>query len=342
MRTAFHTDAMYLRHVMPDGHPERVERIEAMLRVAARTDALGVALLPARRRASREELTLVHTGAYIDAIASTAGRRESMLDPDTYTSSDSYEVALYACGGVLDLVDRVMEGEIDHAFAAIRPPGHHAESRRAMGFCLFNNIAVGAAHALVRHGLERIMVIDWDVHHGNGTQEAFWNDPRVLYLSLHQYPFYPGTGAFDETGGRDAPGHTVNIPMPAGFGDDEWTAAFRRVVAPVARAYAPQLVMLSAGFDAHERDPLADMRVTDAGFAAMADAVVGIAREHARGRLVATLEGGYDLRVLESNVEMVLRRMAGDETSPARDRGEGRFGGVYAQVKTAHASHWPL
>jgi acetoin utilization deacetylase AcuC-like enzyme len=312
-----------------------------MLRLASRAAADGLTVLPARRRATRQELALVHGRDHIETIASTKGKR-AMLDPDTFTSPDSYDIALRAVGGVLDLIDRVMVGELDNGFAAVRPPGHHAESRRAMGFCLFNNIAAGAAYALSRHKLDRVMVIDWDVHHGNGTQEIFWNEPRVVFASMHQYPFYPGTGDFDETGGEGAEGRIVNVPMAAGFGDAEWTAALHRVVAPVAKAFSPQLVLLSAGFDAHERDPLGGMRVSDAGFAAMADVVLAIAREHANGRLVAVLEGGYDLAALESSVEAVLRRMSGkDAPAPARDD-PGRFGAVQAAVRAAHAGYWPL
>jgi acetoin utilization deacetylase AcuC-like enzyme len=342
MKTGFHIDEIYLRHHTPEGHPERRERMESLLRLRARAGDMGVTVMPARRRATLEELSLVHTLAHIDAIASIAGR-SVMLDPDTFTSAASYDAALHAAGAVLDLVDRVISGELTNAFAAVRPPGHHAESSRAMGFCLFNNVALGAAYAILHHRLDRVMVIDWDVHHGNGTQEIFWNDPRVLYLSLHQFPFYPGTGAAGEIGGEDARGYTVNIPMPAGFGDEEWTAAFRRVVSPVGQAFAPQLVLVSAGFDAHAGDPLGGMRVGEAGFDAMTDYVMTIAREHADGRIVAVLEGGYDLAALESSVEVVLRRLSGVDREPMATRDEeGGFPAVFAQVRAAHAGRWKL
>jgi acetoin utilization deacetylase AcuC-like enzyme len=342
MKTAFLTDSAFLRHRNPDGHPERVERMEAMLRLAGRCDELGVMVLPATRRATHDELARVHSRAHIDMIAQTAGRPHAMLDPDTFISPESYDTALLAAGGVLDLVDGVMSGELENGFAAVRPPGHHAESSRAMGFCLFNNVALAAAHALSHHGLERVMIIDWDVHHGNGTQEIFWNDARVLFVSLHQYPFYPGTGAIDEVGGADAQGMTVNIPMVAGFGDEEWIAAFKRVVAPVGQTFAPQLVLLSAGFDAHARDPLGGMRVTEAGFAAMADEVLAIARAHADGKLVAVLEGGYDIVALEASVAAVLRRMTGDTYPLPAPRSEGRFAPVHAMLRAVHAGHWKL
>jgi acetoin utilization deacetylase AcuC-like enzyme len=311
MRTAFHIDELYLGHRTPAGHPERVERMQALLRLAARADELGVTVLPARRQATHLELARVHTPVHIDRIAATARQSASMLDPDTFAAPESYEIARYAAGAVLDLVDRVMAGEFENAFAAVRPPGHHAESERAMGFCLFNNVAVAAAHALSRHGLERVMVVDWDVHHGNGTQEIFWNDPRVLFVSLHQFPLYPGTGTAEEVGGAQARGRTINVPLTAGLGDAEWTTTLRQIAGAAARAFSPQLVLVSAGFDAHARDPLGGMRVSTEGFAAMADEVLAIAREHAEGRLVAVLEGGYDLEALSASVEGVLRRMAG-------------------------------
>jgi acetoin utilization deacetylase AcuC-like enzyme len=341
-RTGYHVDEIYLRHRMPEGHPERVARLERLLQLAARPDEFGVRVIPATRRATPEELALVHDRDYVNIIAGAAGR-SLMLDPDTYMCPDSYEVACHAAGGVLDLVDRVMAGELDNGFAAVRPPGHHAESDHAMGFCLFNNIAIAAAYALAKHGLKRVLIVDWDVHHGNGTQWTFWEEPRVLFVSLHQYPFYPGTGAADETGGKRAPGLTVNVPLEAGCGDAEYAAVFRHVVRPVATAFAPELVLVSAGFDAHAADPIGDMRVTDAGFDAMAADVLDIARESAGGRCIAVLEGGYDLDALESCTATVLRRMS----SPSRRRlpagdDEGRFAPLLAAVRSAQSGHWNI
>jgi acetoin utilization deacetylase AcuC-like enzyme len=345
MKTAFHVDDIYLRHQTPVGHPERAGRMEALLALAQRAAELDVSVIPARRQATPDELALAHTRDYVEAIAATAGK-SVMLDPDTFTSPDSYDVARYAAGGVLDLVDRVVAGEFDNAFAAVRPPGHHAERDRAMGFCLFNNVAVAAAYALARHGLERVMIVDWDVHHGNGTQEIFWSDRRALFVSLHQFPHYPGTGAAHEVGADGGRGTTVNVPMPGGFRDEEWRAAFRRIVVPVARAFAPELVLVSAGFDAHTRDPLGGMEVSEAGFAAFATEVRAIAREHAGGRLVVVLEGGYDVDALAASVEAVLRQMVrddvdGDSREYPHDA-DGAFGEVFARVREAQASYWPL
>lgn len=327
---------------MPEGHPERVARLERLLRLAARAGELGVTVIPASRRATMDELALVHSPVYITRIAAAAGQSR-MLDPDTYMSPDSYDVACHAAGAMLDLVDRVMGGKLDNAFAAVRPPGHHAESDHAMGFCLFNNIAVAAAYALERHRLSRVLIIDWDVHHGNGTQQMFWDEPRVLFVSLHQYPFYPGTGAVDETGGRKAAGHTVNVPLEGGCGDAEYAAAFRRVVRPVADAFAPELVLVSAGFDAHASDPLGGMRVSDDGFDAMACEVLDIAGTYAGGRCIAVLEGGYDLDVLERCVAIVLKRMKSPERGRlAEGDATGRFAAVLEAVRSAQAEHWNL
>ncbi len=361
MKTALHIDECYRRHVTPDGHPERVGRIEALLDLSRRAGEIGVEVLPAKRRATLEELSLVHTPEYVEAIASTA-KRSLILDPDTFTAPESYDVARHAAGALLDLVDRAVTGNIANAFAAVRPPGHHAETERAMGFCLFNNVALAAAYAVHHHKMERVLVVDWDVHHGNGTQEIFWSDPRVLFVSLHQYPFYPGTGRFDDVGDGDGRGFTVNIPMPGGFGDAEWVAAFRRVVEPVAHQFKPQLVLVSAGFDAHANDPLGGMRVTEAGFAAMADSVLSIAREHANGRVIAALEGGYNLDALATSVEAVLVRMTGgtggaeagpprvtsprgDEATgpvPSADTSRDHFGEIFAPIKAAQARYWKL
>jgi acetoin utilization deacetylase AcuC-like enzyme len=342
MSTGFITDEAFLRHHNPEGHPERVERLEAMLRIASGCNAYGVQALPATRRATTGELSRVHSSQHIEKISASARREHSMFDPDTFTSPDSYDCALLAAGGALHAVDRVMSGELDNAFVAGRPPGHHAETDRAMGFCLFNNIAVAGAHALAHHALERVMIIDWDVHHGNGTQEIFWNEKRVLFVSLHQFPFYPGTGSFAEMGGPDAMGMTVNIPMVAGFGDEEWVSAFRRVVVPLGDQFKPQLVLLSAGFDAHADDPLGGQRVTETGFALMADDVLAIARNQAGGKLVALLEGGYDIAALEGSVEKVLRRMSGETTTIRKPQSDGRFAAVQGMVRAVHAGMWQL
>jgi acetoin utilization deacetylase AcuC-like enzyme len=266
----------------------------------------NVLRLESARQAGRDDLLRVHETVFIDRVASTAGRQYVRLDPDTHTCELSYETALYAAGGLLDTIDAVMDGRVNNGFAMVRPPGHHAESDRAMGFCLFNNVAIGARYLLEKYGLERVLVVDWDVHHGNGTQRSFYDDNRVLFISTHQYPCYPGTGPAGETGSGDGAGYTVNIPLPPGCGDAEYAAAFDRIVCPVARAFKPQFVLVSAGFDAHRDDPFAGMYVTEAGYTRLTSAVLEIAAESAGGRIAAVLEGGYNLEALASSVTAVV------------------------------------
>jgi acetoin utilization deacetylase AcuC-like enzyme len=304
----------FANHRTPPGHPERAERAEVMDVVAARWRESGGEVV-APRQASHEQLARVHDVEYLRRISETAGRAVS-LDPDTYTSTDTYEVALLAAGAAVDAVERVMSGLHTMAFALVRPPGHHAERGRAMGFCFYNNIAVAAAHARIA-GAQRIAVVDYDVHHGNGTQHMFESNPNVLYISTHQYPFYPGTGAVDETGVGAGAGFTVNLPLEAGAVDEDYRIVFAEIVLPVLRQFRPDLVLVSAGFDAHERDPLANMRVTTDGFGAMTMELREVAAECCAGRMMLVTEGGYDLRALASSLETVVRTLGGP-LQPAR------------------------
>lgn len=261
--------------------------------------------IPARL-ATLKEIQLVHDKNYIERVARTAEGSGDYLDPDTVVSPESYQAALMAAGGLLEAVDRVVEGQVDRAFAMVRPPGHHAESNRAMGFCLFNNVGVAAQHLIEKHGYERVAVVDYDVHHGNATQHMFYDRPDVFYLSTHRYPFYPGTGAAAERGRGAGAGYTLNIPMGAGCGDEEYRKVFSEILIPSLREYRPQFVLISAGFDAHVRDPLGGMRVSDEGFAWMSQELEKVAQEFAGGKTVYTLEGGYDLEGLASSVKKVL------------------------------------
>jgi len=249
------------------------------------------------RAASVEELEMVHALEYISLVKSKAERGGGWLDPDTVMCSESYKVALYAAGGVLTAVEAVMTGKVDSAFALVRPPGHHATRNRAMGFCIFNNVAVAAKFALANFNLNRVLIADFDVHHGNGTQDSFYADPKVLYFSTHQYPFYPGTGSVGETGTGEGKGFTVNFPMTAGWGDEEYLRAFNEVLVPVARRFQPQLILVSAGFDPHWADSIAMMQASITGFAQMVEVLKSLASELCQGRLVLTLEGGYNLQV---------------------------------------------
>lgn len=348
-KTAIHIDAAYLNHVMPNGHPERTDRLQRLLDHGPLFEIEGAIRTEAGRKAGREELLRVHQPGHIDRIAATSGKRQVMLDPDTHTSELSYETALLAAGGVLDSIDQVMRGTIDNGFALIRPPGHHAGKDRAMGFCLFNNVAVGARHLIDAHGLERVLVVDWDVHHGNGTQEVFYDDNRVLFMSLHQYPHYPGTGSVREVGVGEGEGYTVNVPMAFGSGDTECLAAFRSIFRPIAIQYQPQFVLISAGFDGHRDDPLSSMMVTERAYAEMASVVLDIARRSADGRCVVVLEGGYNLDALAASVEAVVRRMCGDggdvdETGDSTEAGPvGDLKNDFISlVRDTHSKYWDI
>ena len=304
------TSPRFEEHTTPPGHPERPERAHVFDAVADRWQERGGAVA-APRPATREELARVHDAAHLDRIEKSAGQA-SMLDADTFTSPESHEIALLAAGAAVQAADHAIDrGE--PAFALVRPPGHHAERDRPMGFCLYNNVAVAAAAARAR-GLERVAVVDIDVHHGNGTQWMFYDDPRVLYVSTHQFPFYPGTGAADEVGTGAGTGFTVNVPLEAGATDDDYEVAYRAVVCPVLEEFAPELVLVSAGFDAHERDPLASMRMTADGYAAVIAQLKDVADRH--GALALVTEGGYELTALAACLEAAFAVLTG---SPAVD-----------------------
>jgi acetoin utilization deacetylase AcuC-like enzyme len=268
----------------------------------------------APREATREHLARVHDSHYLRQIEETAGIAMA-LDPDTYTSPETYEIARLAAGAAVDAVERVMSGRHTRALALVRPPGHHAERDRAMGFCIYNNIAVAAAHAQTL-GARRVAIVDYDVHHGNGTQHIFEGDPSVLYCSVHQYPYYPGTGAATEIGEGAAAGFTVNVPLEVGATDDDYHLAFDDIVVPVVRAFTPDVVLVSAGFDAHERDPLGGMRLTTGAFSAMTMALRVVADQCCGGRIVAVTEGGYDFRALRDSLLGVIDVLAADHAHP--------------------------
>ncbi len=333
---AFFDDPIFDEHDAGEGHPERPARLEALRRGLAQ-GGLSARLDARRPRpVAREALLRVHTAAHVARVAATEGTVHR-FDPDTQAGPRSYAAALHAAGAVVDAVEMVLGGEAERAFCAVRPPGHHAESDRAMGFCLFNNVAVGAAEALAR-GLERVLIIDWDVHHGNGTQEIFYGDPRVLYLSSHAYPFYPGTGAATEVGEGRGRGFTVNLPLPAGCGDSEYVELYRGVVEPIGRAFAPELVLVSVGFDPHAADPLAGMNVTERGFAALTRSCLAAAAG-ARG-CIFVLEGGYALPAIAASGAALVRELLGEgaaepvSATTAADQ-------IVARYRQEFASFWP-
>ena len=335
------SDPRYREHVGPRGHPERPERLGA---VEEAIDACGdrCRRLPPRP-ATPDELLRVHERAHVDALARIAGR-EGQLDPDTFVSPRSHEVALLAAGGTVELALRVASGEARCGFSAVRPPGHHAEGDRAMGFCLFNNAAIAARAVQEQAGVERVMLIDWDVHHGNGTQHSFESDPSVFFLSTHQYPYYPGTGSLEETGVGRGEGATLNLPLAAGCGDAEYVALFERVVAPAARAFRPDYWIVSCGFDAHEDDPLASMRLTRSGYAALTAWVRALADELSGGRLLFVLEGGYSLRGLREGTSAVLETLLAPDVAPppgAPLSAQSPLEGLIGRVRQAHGSRIP-
>ncbi|MFM8533727.1 MAG: histone deacetylase [Acidimicrobiia bacterium] len=295
----------FVDHVTPAGHPERPERAEVLQGIADAFAAHGGAVMEPRL-ATDEDLLRVHTREHVELIASTRGKAV-MIDEDTFTSPDSDEIARLAAGAVLTGVDRVLDGPPGlRSLVLVRPPGHHAEADRAMGFCLYSNIAVGAAYARSR-GCARVAIVDYDVHHGNGTQWIFYEDPTVLFVSSHQFPFYPGTGAQSETGRGAGAGFTLNIPLAAGAQDPEIERKYQEQVYPALRQFRPDLLMISAGFDAHELDPLGQLRMTTAGFGRLTARLLQVADEVCAGKVVLVTEGGYDLGALKDCLTEVIR-----------------------------------
>jgi acetoin utilization deacetylase AcuC-like enzyme len=343
MSVTIFTSDRFADHLTPPGHPERFQRAEVM-QVVASEFAKGGGDVREPRRATEAELARVHDREYIALIAETAGRATA-LDADTFTSPDSYDVALLAAGAAVACVDHVLDGHGARAFAMVRPPGHHAERNRAMGFCLFNNIAVAAAHARAS-GLARVAIVDYDVHHGNGTQWSFYADPSVLFVSSHQYPYYPGTGAATETGTAEGTGFTVNLPMDAGATDADYELVYSAVVLPVLRQFRPELLLVSAGFDALVDDPLGGMRLSAAGFARLTADVCAVADECCGGRVVAVTEGGYDLGGLAGCLRAVIPVLdgdaAGEQPSQSRPADAPRGRATIAAVVAGLRRYWQL
>jgi len=319
-QTGIVKDNRYMDHVASTYHPESHQRLEVLYQMLEEPGMKGTLKEIKPRMATREELQLIHVPRYIEQVALTAEHACVMLDPDTYACAKSYETARLAAGGTLAAVDEVVGGKLNNAFALIRPPGHHAESNRAMGFCLFNNVAIAAGYALKKYKLKKALIIDWDLHHGNGTQHSFYERADVLYFSTHQFPYYPGTGFVNETGSGAGKGFTVNVPLSAGPGDAEYMEIFEQILKPIALEYKPDIVFVSAGFDIYYQDPLGGMQVTPEGFADLARIVLAFAKETCGGKVVFVLEGGYHLDGLRDSVREVLRTLRGDP--PEGRRGE--------------------
>ncbi|GHO86188.1 histone deacetylase family protein [Dictyobacter formicarum] len=330
MTTALVYDPIFMEHLVPKGHPERPQRMEmsiGYLRAMNWLERPGLVQL-APRAASIDELATVHEREYIQEIAdlsqqaaeteATTGTPTSLqAGTDTYVSAKTYEAARKAAGAPLTALDAIMNGEVKNAYCLVRPPGHHAVAEAGFGFCIFNNVAIAARYALDHYGLERVMIIDYDVHHGNGTQETFYDDPRVLYFSIHQSPFFPGTGLSEERGEGAAEGTTINVPLPAGSGYEIYEPIFRQILAPAADRFNPQLILVSAGYDAHWKEAEGHtgvqpgMRISTAGFAKLNEIILKLADTLCEGKLIMVQEGGYDLDVIASGVATSLNQLLG-------------------------------
>ncbi len=321
MTTGLVFDPIFLRHDTGPGHPETAARASRTLAHLQAQDWFQALAPVAASACDPDWIRRVHDADYIERVASACASGQRFLDsPDVSISADSFQAALVACGGALAMADALMAGSIDNGFAMLRPPGHHAEKDTAHGFCLFNNVAVLARYLQAEHGLDKILILDWDVHHGNGTQHLFEEDPSVLYVSTHQYPLYPGTGSVSENGIGRGRGATLNCPMPAGATDDAYMRSFMEVILPAMDLFKPEAVLISAGFDAHFSDPLAQVNLSTGMYRWMSERMLEIANQHAGGRLLSLLEGGYNLDYLPQCVATHLRALGGikePEATPA-------------------------
>lgn len=315
-RTAVYRDNLFLEHEPGFGHVESPERIRVLYEELDRDDTGKHFVYPSFDPASLETIGLNHSPKHVKRVAETRGLAHEFLDADTQTSPMSFDAACLAVGALTDGMQRIVDREIDNAFCLVRPPGHHAEYDRSMGFCLFNNVAVAARWARVNLGMERIFIMDWDLHHGNGTQHSFYGSDSVLYCSTHQFPHYPGTGSVSEAGEGRGEGYTLNIPLPGGQGDLDFALIFRDLVCPVARQYRPDFILVSCGFDIYGGDPLGAMRVSPAGFAAMTRFLQNLADEVCEGRILITLEGGYNLSGMRDGGLAVLSELCGETVRP--------------------------
>jgi acetoin utilization deacetylase AcuC-like enzyme len=337
-------DDRYMEHNPGDGHPESPDRLRVIHELIDREFSDLPLITP--RLATESELALVHDPSYIQTVANTAGHIHSQLDPDTGLSARSYEISRLAAGGLLQGVDAILHTpnpELktpNSIFAFVRPPGHHAEPKRGMGFCLFNNVAIAAVYAKKKYGLKRILIVDWDLHHGNGTQRAFTDDPGVLFFSSHQYPYYPGSGGFSEVGSGKGEGFTINAPFPTGFGDAEYLSVYTNILEPIALEYMPELILVSAGFDPFVKDPLGGMEVTGEGFGALAGLIQDIARRTCEGKVLITLEGGYNPDGLRNGVRAVLQTLLGRPAPAPENAPSAGIDGVIERIVGIHKKYW--
>ncbi len=315
-KTTVYRDDLFLEHQPGYNHVESPERLSVIYDELDRKDTGNNLVYPGFEPASVEVIGLNHSTGLINRIAETAGREHDYLDADTQTSAKSFHAACLAAGSLVDGIQRIVDREVDNAFCLVRPPGHHAEKDRAMGFCLFNNVAVAAQWAIDTLGMDRVLIFDWDLHHGNGTQHSFYNTDNVLYCSTHQFPYYPGTGAVVEAGEGKGAGFTLNIPLPGGQGDQDFVQICSNFIGPVARQYKPEIILISCGFDIYGGDPLGTMKVSPSGFAQMTRIMQHIADEVCGGRLLVTLEGGYNLDGMRDGALAVLTELCGEKLNP--------------------------
>jgi len=334
-------DKLYVDHDNGPGHPETFERVLAIVDMLKFTKLFDEVIRIEPRDATKEEITLVHTPEHYDKIASTKGKPKVFLDADTSTCAVSFDAALRAAGGTISAIDSVLSGEVDRAFPIVRPPGHHAEADRPMGFCLFNNAAVGAAYLTEVKGLNRVLVIDWDIHHGNGTQHIFEDTSNVLYFSSHQFPFYPGTGAAEEVGTGNGKGYTVNVPMQPGMGDNEFIKIFQEILKPIINQYKPEFILVSAGFDIYFEDPLGGMKVTPEGFAKLTRMLTDEADRICDGKIIFLLEGGYNLDGLWISTKEVIEELL-DKKRAKYDLGdsETKVDDLIENIKKVYSDYW--
>jgi len=311
MPTGVVRNDVFLDHRPPGYHPENPQRLKVIYELLDEIWNSKFMDIPLRE-ATEDEILSIHTKPYLEEVKDTLNT-SGHFDADTYYSKNSYKTALLAVGSVLNAVDAIVSRKVKNAFAFIRPPGHHAERDRAMGFCIFNNVAIAARYAQKKHGIARVLIVDWDLHHGNGTQWAFYSDPTVLYFSTHQYPYYPGTGAINECGTNRGEGYNINVPLPAGTGDGDYIEIFNRILMPVCDGFKPEFIIVSAGFDAHKSDPLGGMELSEKGFAALTSILKGIAKKYSDERLLLVLEGGYNLEALKNSCAQVLQVLQGNE-----------------------------
>lgn len=330
-------------HFNGPGHPERPERTLTIDKLLSSLPYYHRLAEATARHATDDEVCLAHSSSYLGQLAASRNREVTIFDLDTRATSTSFDAALLAAGGALVAVEHSVAGPTRQWFVPVRPPGHHAERGAAMGFCLLNNVAIAAAAAVANLGLQRVAIVDWDVHHGNGTQHIFTDRADVLYISVHQSPHYPGTGRVDEVGTGDGAGYTANVPLSAGSDDSDYAAVFERVVLPILDQYRPDLILVSAGFDAHHRDSLSGMRVSDLGFSMMTHSLQEIARKHAECRIVFVLEGGYDLQGLREGVRAVVDCMAGQAPETPHSVAPGNLSIVTIDEAIRYLSpHWKL